>query len=265
MSCLTSCIYEGVIVHKRLTPRRHAFSYRVFALCIDVDEIDLLDCELRLFSRGKRNLMSFWDGDLGAPGTVPVAEKARDLLAQSGLDRFGHHIQLVCYPRLYGYVFNPLSVYFCRDASGAVGAVIYEVTNTFAERKSYVIPVDGAGRMIAQSCAKALSVSPFTNFAGGYSFHCLAPAERVVIGVNYREAGEPVLKTHFSGERRALSDATIAKLLVKYPLMTLKVVAAIHLQAARLWLKGVPIGTRHASQSYSVTIVDGSIQETHHA
>ncbi len=265
MSQLASCIYEGTVVHKRLTPRRHAFAYRVFALCLDVDEIDRVDWSLRFFSRGKRNLVGFWDTDLGEPGSDSVGAKARRLLAQSDLARFGARIELVCYPRILGFVFNPLSVYFCRDEAGTVGAVIYEVTNTFRERKSYVIPVAGDGDAITQDCAKEIYVSPFTGASGHYGFHCIAPSDRVVIGVNFREAGQPVLKTHFRGERRPLNDRTIARLMARYPLMTLKVVGAIHLEAARLWAKGVPIAPRHASPAYSFSIVDRPVRDAHHA
>lgn len=265
MSALASCLYEGTIVHKRLMPRRHAFAYRVFALCLDVDEIDLIDQQLRLFSRNRRNLLCFRDADLGADGAEPVAFKARRLLDSCGLGSSGARIELVCYPRLLGYVFNPLSVYFCHDASGAVGAVIYEVTNTFGERKSYVIPTNGANAAISQSCAKEMYVSPFTGASGRYGFHCIAPSDRVVIGVNFREAGQPVLKTHFRGERRPLNDRVIAATVARHPLMTLKVMGAIHFEALRLWAKGVPVVTRHASPAYSFTIVDRPQRTHNHA
>lgn len=262
MSAFASCLYEGTIVHKRLTPRQHAFSYRVFTLCLDVDEIDLFDQRLRLFSRNRRNLLGFRDADLGAEGTEPVAVKARRLLDQCGLGACGARIELVCYPRLFGYVFNPLSVYFCRNATGAVGAVIYEVSNTVGERKSYVIPTNGTNAAISQECAKEMYVSPFTGASGHYGFHGIAPSDRIVIGVNFREAGQPVLKTHFRGERRPLSDSAIAGVLMRHPLMTLKVMGAIHFEALRLWAKGVPLVTRHTSPPYSFTIVDRP-QRTH--
>lgn len=256
MTALASCLYEGTVVHKRLTPRHHAFSYRVFALCLDVDEIDLLDQRLRLFSRNRRNLLGFRDADLGDEGGEPVAVKARRLLDHCGLGSCGARIELVCYPRLLGYVFNPLSVYFCRDVSGTVGAVIYEVSNTFGERKSYVIATNGATGPISLGCDKEMYVSPFTGPTGQYSFHCIAPSHRVVIGVNFREAGQPVLKTHFRGERKSLTDSAIAGAMARHPLMTLKVMAAIHFEALRLWAKGVPLVTRHASPAYSFTKVE---------
>jgi uncharacterized protein len=265
MSALASCLYEGTIVHKRLAPRQHAFSYRVFTLCLDVDEIDLLDRHLRLFSRNRRNLIGLRDADLGSEGAEPVADKARRLLDQCGLGSCGARIELVCYPRLLGYVFNPLSVYFCRDVSGAVGAVIYEVTNTVGERKSYVIPANAAAASISQTCAKEMYVSPFTGASGHYGFHCIAPSDRIVIGVNFREAGQPVLKTHFRGERRPLTDSAIAGVVARHPLMTLKVTGAIHFEALRLWAKGVPLVTRHTSPAYSFTIVDRPHRNPNHA
>ena len=163
---LSSSIYEGTVVHKRLTPRQHGFSYRVFALCLDVDEIDDVARRLRFFSRNRRNLLSFRDTDLGAAGPEPVAAKVRALLENCHLSDCAARIELVCYPRLFGYVFNPLSVYFCRKADGTVGAVIYEVSNTFGERKSYVIPVPTCSSVISQDCAKEMYVAPFTGSDG---------------------------------------------------------------------------------------------------
>lgn len=266
MTGFSSCIYAGRVVHKRLAPVPHAFSYRVFALCLDVDEIDSLDEALRLFSHNRRNLLSFRDCDMGDGGEVPIGEKARRQLSDAGLSRFGARIELVCYPRVLGYVFNPLSVYFCRDEGGRVGAIIYEVTNTFGERKSYLVEAESKdAAVLAQSCAKELYVSPYTGALGSYHFHMVAPGERVLIGVAFREAGRPVLKTHFRGDRIALSDRTIAATLVRYPLMTLKVISAIHVEAARLWAKGVPLVSRHTSPAYSTTIVRTQARGAPHA
>lgn len=265
MKNLSSCVYEGTVVHKRLSPRQNGFSYRVFTLCLDIDEIDRIDSELRLFSRNRRNIMSIHDRDLGAPGFEALGIKIRNLLAESGLSKFTEKIELVCYPRLLGYVFNPLSVYFCKSAAGEVGAVVYEVSNTFRERKSYVIPVASTGNSIAQTCNKEMYVSPFTGSSGSYGFHALPPTDKVVVGVNFREDGKPVLKTHFRGERRPLNDAMIARLMLRYPLMTLKVIGAIHFEAAKLWAKGIPLVHRHSSPSYSFTIVDNPKQDVRHA
>lgn len=264
MSEVRSCVYEGTVVHKRLFPKRHAFSYRVFTLCLDVDEIDRLGRSLRAFSYNRRNVLSVLDSDLGPPVPGSIAAKARRVLADVGLSRFGSRIDLVCYPRLLGYAFNPLSVYFCRDATGAVGAMIYEVTNTVGERKSYVIPVGPPGDVITQSCSKDLYVSPFTAPSGTYGFHAVPPSERLVIGVNFREHDRPILKTHFTGSRRPLTDASILRLTLLHPMMTLKVIAMIHLQAAKLWAKGVPIAARRISPAYSYTLVDPATGTARH-
>lgn len=257
MSNLRSCAYVGTVVHKRLAPRRHAFSYRVFALCLDVDEIDRLAKHLWLFSRGRWNVLSFHDADHAAATGGSVGAHARAVLRSCGLERYGARIELVCYPRMLGFVFNPLSVYFGYHEDGQLGVIVYEVTNTVGERRSYVIPVTDAGAdgIIAQRCAKELYVSPFTAAIGSYGFHVVPPGDRIVIGVAFREQEQPVLKTHFHAHRLPLSDRAIVGLLVRYPLMTIKVVAGIHIQALRLWLKGVPVKPHHASPRYSFTAV----------
>ena len=266
MTAFRSSIFAGSVTHKRLTPRRHGFTYRVFALSLDVDEIDRLDGELRYFSRDRRNLVSFFDADVGDSGPERVGSKVRRLLRDAGLMPFGKSVTLVTYPRLLGYVFNPLSVYFCRDDGGHLGALIYEVTNTFGERKSYLVETSGeSGGAVAQACMKELYVSPFTAAEGTYSFHVLPPDDHVVIGVAFREGRQPVLKTHFRGVRVPLSDAAIVRMLARHPLMTFKVIGAIHYEAARLWAKGVPIVQRHASPSYSFTIVRTQQQDVKHA
>ncbi len=262
MTDFASAIFEGHVVHKRLTPKRHGFTYRVFALLLDVDEIETLATSLRFFSRNQRNFLSFHDADHGSGDGTPVAVQIRATLTAAGFGHAAHRIALLCYPRVLGFVFNPLSVYFCHGSDGRLAAVVYEVSNTFGERQSYVIPVAAetrAGMVIEQDCAKAMAVSPFTSRAGQYSFHVQPAASRegapVVVGVALRDATGPVLKTHFHGRRRALSDRALAAMLVRHPLMTLKVVAAIHFEAARLWFKGVPIVQRHKSPAFSVSVI----------
>lgn len=262
----SSCLYVGRVVHKRLVPRQHGFAYRVFALCLDVDEIDQLDKSLRLFSRGRRNLVSFQDRDFGCEGTATVATKARTLLSEAGLSSFGSQITLLCYPRIMGYVFNPLSVYFCRDGAGRIGAIIYEVSNTFGERKSYVIAASESNPLpLVHHCAKEMYVSPYTAAEGRYGFHISPPGNDVVVGVSFREQGKPVLKTHFRGERYPLTDGSLARMLISHPLMTVKVMGAIHVEAARLWAKGVPLMPRFASPAYSSSLTKTDQRGPSHA
>lgn len=260
MSAQSSCLYIGRVVHQRVKPRRHRLDYRVFSMCLDVDEIDQLARELPIFSRNRFNWASFHDRDHGAGDGTPVARHARELLAEAGLARFGARIRLLCYPRILGYVFNPLSVYFCEDEHGLLGGVVYEVNNTFAERKSYVIPVERSPdeAIVRQTCAKELYVSPFTHAHGRYSFNIRPPSttdDEVLVGIVLHDTTGAVLNARFAGRRQPLASSTLARALLRHPLMTLKVVGGIHLEAARLWAKGVPLVPRHVSPAYSYTVV----------
>lgn len=264
MNARSSCAYVGHVVHKRLRPRQHGFRYGVFCLCLDVDEIEELGARSRLFSRNKPNLLSFHDRDFGAGEGVPVAKVARDLLKEAGLKHAGQRIELLCYPRLLGFVFNPLSVYFCYDAQDELAAIIYEVTNTFKERRSYVLEVAARdGTLVTQACAKEMYVSPFTQVAGSYDFHVRAPGPEVVVGVAFRDKDGPAIKTHFRGRRIALTDLALAGLVARHPLMTLKVVVAIHYEALRLWMKRIPFFSHRTTEPFSVSIVKSNRDAMH--
>lgn len=255
---MRSSLYDGHVVHARLTPRRHRLRYRVFCCLIDLAEIAELDARLRLFSVGRRNLFSFHESDHGdrAGG---LAAHIRGLLANVGvgLGEAGR-IRLLCYPRILGYAFNPLSTYFCETGEGQLAAIVYEVSNTFGERHSYVMPVIGEpGEPVFQQVEKAMYVSPFSDNDGTYSFHVRPPGETVAVGVLYRCQGEAVMRAHFAGERLALTDAALLRLAVAVPFMTLKVIAGIHWEALRLWLKGLQLRPRVPTGRYGVTFGQG--------
>jgi uncharacterized protein len=251
-----SCIYEGVVVHKRLRPTAHSLRYRVFSFLLDVDEIDADANQLRLFSRNKFNVLSFYDRDHGDGSGSSVAAYARATLAQAGLGHAGVRIALLSYPRVFGYGFNPISVYYCHDASDALAAVIYEVNNTFGERRSYVVTIQPAeGPVYAHTCKKELYVSPFTDMNGWYQFRLREPDDAIAVGVALRDHEGPLLKTYFTGYARPLADRTAARLLIVLPLQSLKVVAAIHLEALFLWWKGVPFTVKPAAPRFGVTHV----------
>jgi uncharacterized protein len=245
-------VYDGEVVHVRLRPRPHRLAYGVFSLLLDVDRIDAVADATRLFSRNRFNLLSFWDRDHGAGDGEPVGDQARRLFRDAGLDAT-HRITLLSYPRLLGYAFNPLSVFFGYDAAGVLRGLIYEVNNTVGERTSYVLaanpPRDGVH---AQACAKAMYVSPFTPAEGRYAFRIRPPEDGVLVGVALHDREGALLRTHFRGAAKRFDDAAILRLLARRPLMTFKVIAAIHWEALRLFVKGVPVVRRHRSLRYSV-------------
>ncbi len=239
-----SGVYEGTVYHKRLRPKVHAFRYRVFSLLLDLDELPALGRRLRLFSHNRWNLFSFLDRDHGVDRQGSLREWVEERLAGVGITIPGGRISLLCYPRILGYVFNPLSVYFCHRADGALAAVIYEVSNTFGERHAYVLPHTGDGDHVGavrQSCRKAFYVSPFNDVSGGYRFRVLPPADSVSIHIDQQDSGGKLFLAGFTGRRAGLSDRALLGLALRYPLMTLKVIAAIHWEAFRLLIKGVPL------------------------
>jgi len=238
-----SALYAGGVVHQRLRPRRHRLERRVFWLLLDLDELDGLGRRLRLFSRNRRNLFAFFDRDHGDGSGRPLRAQVEARLAAIGVDLAGGAIRLLTMPRVLGYVFNPISVYYCHAPDGRLAAVSYEVSSTFGERHFYDLAVlDGGGdESFRQSCAKALYVSPFLEMEMRYRFRGRAPGERVGLTVGCDDARGPMLTASLWGERRPLADGALARAALAFPLMTLKVVAAIHWEALLLWFKGVPV------------------------
>jgi DUF1365 family protein len=221
-------------MHRRLKPRHHRFQYRVFAMLLELEELPAL--RLKLFKHNRFALFSFLDKDHGDGRNLNIW--LDDLLAQHGIVAKGPR-RVLCYPRILGYVFNPLSVWFCDDADGRLAAIVYEVHNTYDERHAYVLPVGENMELVRHGCRKDFYVSPFLSRDCRYDFRIRPPTENVAIVIQEEEAGAPVLSASFAGARRTLTDGLLAKMLLRYPLMTLKVVAAIHFEAVRLMLKGM--------------------------
>lgn len=265
MTAFSSRIYEGTVMHQRLRPQGHKFTYRLFSLLLDLDEISKLDQSLRLFSRNRFNLFSYHDSDHGGEGCTDTAANVRELLRGMGFEGACHRIFVLCYPRILGYVFNPLSTYFCHDADGRLKLIVYEVTNTHYERKWYVIPAEPRGEgTYAHSCDKEMYVSPFTTPTGRYDFKIVAPGKDVFVGIDLVEPDGRTLATHFRGETREISDKRLLALWLRYPLMTFKVTAAIHFEAARLWLKGVRVQDRHESPKFSYSVYPSQSKDVLH-
>ena len=252
-----SRLYTGTVVHERFRPRRHRLRYRVFSALFDLDELPELGQRLRLFGHNRRAVFSFHDADHGDGGTGTLRQWVDRRLAEAGIAIPGGRVTVLCYPRILGFVFNPLTVYFCNSASGDLAGILYEVSNTHGERHTYVIPAaaDG-GRTVRQSCMKRFFVSPFVPMDCRYDFRIAPPDDRVLIAIDEHDGEGRLMFASFAGHARELSDRSLLAMFFSYPLMTLKVVAGIHYEALRLFLKGMPVfAHRRRTEAITASVI----------
>ena len=243
-----SAIYRGEVVHDRRRPKHHRLRYRVFSLLIDLDELAALDRRFSLFGYNRWAPLGFYDRDHGPTTGESLRPWVEARMRDAGLVPDGGPIRLLCYPRVFGYVFNPLSVFFCYRRDGELAAILYEVCNTFKERHTYVIPAgDPDVSVIRQHCEKALYVSPFIDMKAEYRFRIVPPADSVNIVIRQEDPDGLLLAASFRGERFELSDRSFGRSLAAFPLLTVKIIAAIHWEAAKLWCKGFRIFPHEAA------------------
>jgi DUF1365 family protein len=242
-------LYAGPVMHQRLKPFGHRFRYDVAAILVDLDRLDELPRLSPLISHNRFNLFSIHDRDLGAADATAPAEHAEALLREAGLQIEGGRNLLLTYPRILGYVFNPLSIYWRYDRSGVLRAVIYEVRNTFGERHAYVAPV-APGELgpagLTQSRDKRFHVSPFLGMALRYQFRLRPPGETIALRILETDGEGPILAATFFGRRIALTSASLLRSAIRLPFLMLTVIAAIHWEALKLWLKGARYHARPA-------------------
>jgi len=259
MSDDACALYDGAVMHQRLRPLRHRLRYRLFCLLLDLDELPRLATRLRFFSLNRFNLLSLYERDHGAPPGTPLRAHVDAFLAQSGIEA-GGPVRLLAMPRILGFAFNPLSIYFCEHASGGLAAIVYEVRNTFGERHRYLFevpPQQADGTVLRHACAKRMHVSPFMDMAMRYDFELAPPApgrEGLDVAISTCDAQGAVLLARLHARRRELDDRSLLRALLSHPALGLKVLGAIHWEALRLLLKGAPFFRHPGRPSEPVTV-----------
>jgi DUF1365 family protein len=257
MRKFSSALYHGAVVHRRLRPKQHKLRYSIFNILFDLDELPTLSRELRGFSHNRFNLFSFYDRDHG-DGKLPLRGSIEAILQRHGVNIAGGPIRLLCMPRMLGFVFNPLSVYFCHRPSGELAATLYEVNNTFGERHYYLVPLSGnterSQKVILQASSKPFHVSPFLPLDLVYRFRIATPAENAAVSVHVHDQQGLLVAASLSAKRKQLTNGALLRTFVTFPLLTLKVVAGIHWEALKLWLKGVKIHSKPKPPERQVTL-----------
>jgi DUF1365 family protein len=269
-----SALYVGEVVHQRSRTFDHRLRYRVWMVLVDLDALDGLQSRLRLLGRGRFGLITLRATDHGDRSDRPLRAQVEGHLAEAGIDIAGGPIRLLTMPRILGYGFNPISVFFCHRPDGALAALLYEVTNTFQERHSYLVAVpspsppgggrapeavEGAGpALIRQTVDKQLFVSPFMDRDLTYDFTVRPPGEAVSVVVAVRRGETPILTASFAGQRRPLTDGQLLRAFLTHPLLTWKVTWGIHWEAAKMMFKGARYRHRGAPPEQPVT--EGSVR-----
>lgn len=225
-------------MHMRLAPVQHRFRYRVFSLLLDIDRLDETIGRLRLMGLNRFGLMSFHDKDHGARDGSALRPWIDKEHVKRGLPR-PDRVWVLAFPRMLGFVFNPLTLYYGYDADGALTSVVYEVKNTFGDQTCYVLPCASRGEAVAQDQKKMMYVSPFIELDQTYHFRLNPPGDRLGLRIKQDGTEGETLISSLNADAAPLSDRSLLRAFVGHPLMTLKVVAGIHWEALRLSLKGV--------------------------
>jgi uncharacterized protein len=250
-------LYIGEVVHQRFAPRPHRLSYDIFQILLDLDRIP----QTRFLGHNRFNLFSFYDRDHGpnqSDKTGSLHDRMAAMLLEKGLHAGGDRIWLLAMPRVLGFVFNPISLYFLQSVDGALKAVVYEVNNTFGDRHSYILPVLTATSHIRQHSDKRLHVSPFMDTRDmAYDFDLTTPGETFALKIRLRhhaaDAVREMLFAGFTARRVPITDTALWKLFWAMPLMTMKVVAGIHWEALQIWLKGIKLRRKPPTEKSSVS------------
>jgi DUF1365 family protein len=221
----------GQVMHHRLRPLAHGFRYRLAMYRLDLAELDTINARLRLFGVDRTKPVSFWRAD--------HATDVRAQLAAGGIADIIERVEVVANCRIFGYVFNPVSFFFCYATGDQMVAIVVEVNNTFGETHTYVLRCDA--QPVDRQAKKVFHVSPFFTLDGTYRFRFDVTPHHLDACIDLYRGGQPLFVSRLSLDRRPLTDRSVAAALLRYPLVTAKIIAAIHWEALRLWWKGVPV------------------------
>lgn len=253
---LLSALYPGHVTHARLRPKEHRLAYRIYSLLLDLDELGTLDRQLKLFSVDRFNVFSFFAKDRGDGSGLDLRGQVEQAMRGADVEPDGGKILLLTMPRLLGFAFNPLSVYFCHGRDGGLRAILWEVDNTFHQRHAYMIPVKaGEGHEIVQHCDKAFYVSPFMDMDLRYTFRVTPPAEKLSIRIDTFDETGLVLTARHLARRQDLTDRALLKAFFAIPLLTLRVVGGIHWEALKIWIKGISLRPKPPAPEAPVSFI----------
>ena len=256
---MNSCLYDCRVMHHRLEPIENRFVYSIFLFCIDLDELDSLHSRLRLFSRNRPNFYSFFDRDHFQESSKPIRDKVEDYLRANGVNPAGMRILMLTHARTLGYVFNPVCFYFCFRPDGDPECAIVEVSNTFREIKPYFVGrEDLKDARFLRRVAKHFYVSPFIDLEAVFDFRLNIPGELLDVRIDDWQDGKRFFLSSLTGKRRPLRDSTLVWYSLRFPLVTLKVIAAIHWQAFKLYLRKLPFHRKSANPALQKGLYRGT-------
>ena len=249
----SSSIYNGHVIHKRFIPKKHFFKYKVFSLLIDLSELYQLENELTLFSYNKFNVLSFYDVDHGPRDGSSLVDWVKSNMTKNNIETEGIAIKLLCYPRIWGYVFNPLSVFFVYDKNSNLVSILYEVKNTFNEQHTYIFKLQKSEELIEHSCRKKFHVSPFIEMNCTYYFKIAKPDEKISVYIDLYTDENKLLVALQEGIKVNLNNKNLIKVFLSHPMMSFKIILAIHFEAFKLWIKGIKFVKKKFKTKNSIT------------
>ena len=248
-----SKIYTGKVIHKRFKPKEHYFKYNVFSLLIDLNELEQINKYIKFFSYNKFNIISFYDKDHGDRDGSSIKLWVKKNLRNIGIMTEDISIKLLCYPRIFGYVFNPLSTYFIYNKHSELISIFYEVKNTFGEQHTYIFKAQDE-KTVQNKCKKKFYVSPFIEMDCEYHFKTLNPREQLSVVINQNDKDGKLLFASQDGISKKFNNKNLILSYLTHPLMTFKIIGAIHYEAFKLWAKRIKLIAKKIKLKNNITI-----------